>query len=334
VSSIAIEPVVSASVATAVSREAHRGLSASPKTLAPWLFYDTPGSDLFEQITLLPEYYPTRTERALFQSHADEIIAHAAAGSPLSIVELGAGTATKTGILLSAALRCQPTLLYQPVDVSESCLEEARSLEANLPGLTVEPQLANYTVELLHFDRPAKGRILALYIGSSIGNFTPSEAVDVLSILRSQLEPGDTLLLGTDLAPGPHKSVASLLAAYDDAAGVTAAFNRNILTRLNRDLGTDFDPTSFGHKAIWNPAESRIEMHLESLIPQTVHLPADSEHKARAIHFAAGETIHTANSYKFTPSTIQALLTPSGFHLSRTLEDPNHLFAVNLATAV
>lgn len=324
------------SAASPVSREAHLGLSASPKTLSPWLFYDEVGSQLFEDITRLPEYYLTRTERALFQAHADEIIALAAGDAPLTITELGAGTATKTGILLAAALRRQSTLLYQPVDVSESCLDEARSLEASLPGLTVRPQLANYTVELLNLDRAVGegSRILALYIGSSIGNFTPSEAVDVLSILRAQLQPGDVLLLGTDLAPGPNKSVEALLAAYDDAEGVTAAFNRNILTRLNRDLGTDFDEACFAHKAIWNPTHSRIEMHLESLADQVVHLPADTEHPALTLHFTQGETIHTENSYKFTPTTVEALLTPSGFRTTRTLEDPNHLFAVTLATAI
>jgi len=320
-------------LATPVSREARRGLAAARKTLSPWLFYDTAGSELFEQITVLPEYYLTRTERALFQAHADDIIA--AAGTPLTIAELGAGTATKTGILLEAALRRQPTLLYQPIDVSESCLDEARAtLEASLPGLTVEPQLANYTVEVLRLDRDPATNVLALYIGSSIGNFTPSEAVDVLSILRSRLQPGDTLLLGTDLAPGPNKSVAQLLAAYDDRQGITAAFNRNVLVRLNRDLGTDFDPAAFGHRAIWNPTESRIEMHLQSLVDQRVHLPADSESPAITLHFTAGETIHTENSYKFAPDSIAAILTPAGFQTTQTFEDPDHLFAVTLATAI
>jgi dimethylhistidine N-methyltransferase len=321
--------------ATPVSREARRGLTASPRTLAPWLFYDTAGSQLFEQIAQLPEYYLTRTERALFETHADEIIETASAGQPLTLVELGAGTATKTGILLAVALRRQKTLLYQPVDVSLSCLEEARAtLEAALPGLTVRPQLANYTVELLDLERQPSARILALYIGSSIGNFTPAEAVDVLSLLRAQLLPGDSLLLGADLAPGPRKSVASLLAAYDDAQGVTAAFNRNILTRLNRDLGANFDVAQFAHKAIWNPAESRIEMHLESLRAQAIHLPAGAENPSLNLHFAAGETIHTENSYKFTPPAVEALLTPAGFQLTRSLEDPNHLFAVYLAVAI
>ncbi|QHN05551.1 L-histidine N(alpha)-methyltransferase [Granulicella sp. WH15] len=321
--------------ATAVSREARRGLTAARKSLSPWLFYDAVGSDLFEQITRLPEYYLTRTERALFAAHADRIVASAAGSAPLTIVELGAGTATKTGILLEAALRRQPELLYQPVDVSRSSLDEARTnLEATLPGLTVAPQLANYTIELLHFERPPAAHILALYIGSSIGNFTPSEAVDVLAILRAQLEPGDRLLLGTDLAPGPHKPVASLLAAYNDAAGVTSAFNRNMLIRLNRELGTDFSPTCFTHRAIWNPTESRIEMHLESRIAQTVHLPADAESPALTIDFAAGETIHTENSYKFTKPAIEALLSPAGFRLTDALEDPNHLFAVTVATAI
>ena len=314
---------------------AYHGLTASPRTLPPWLFYDERGSRLFEEITALPEYYLTRTERALFRQHADETVTLAAGGGELSIVELGAGTAAKTGILLAAALRRQNKLLYQPVDVSASCLDEAcSSLERQLPGLTVQPQLANYTVELLNLQRQPGARILALYIGSSIGNFTPAEAVDILSILRAQLEPGDSLLLGTDLAPGAGKSVEDLLAAYDDAQGITAAFNLNILGRLNRDLGSDFNVHQFAHQAGWNEQESRIEMHLESLCVQVVHLPATAETPAATLHFAQGETIHTENSYKFTQESIAALLSLSGFEPTRSVTDPRQLFTVTLALAI
>jgi dimethylhistidine N-methyltransferase len=321
-----------------IAEAARAGLTASPKTLPPWLFYDAAGSDLFEQITQLPEYYLTRTERALFDQHADAIIAAAAGEANVSILELGAGTATKTGILLAAALRRQPSLLYQPIDVSASSLDAARfALEEQLPGLIVQPQLCNYTSDPLEVHRQPNTRILALYIGSSIGNFTPDEAVDILANLRAQLEPGDALLLGTDLAPvtaGAGKTVDDLLAAYDDARGITAAFNRNILHRLNRDLGTDFSALQFAHRAIWNAAESRIEMHLESLTEQAVHLPASAEGPALKLHFAQGETIHTENSYKFTPASIEAILTPAGFAPTRRFEDPNHLFAVTIAQAI
>jgi L-histidine Nalpha-methyltransferase len=336
---------VSTPAATHVAQEARAGLTANPKTLSPWLFYDEAGSDLFEQITQLPEYYPTRIERSIFALHAPEILREAAAtrnGTPapmLTLIELGAGTASKTGLLLAEAVRQQGSVVYQPVDVSETALAAARdNILANLPGVTVRVQVADYTREPLPLDRLPNTRTLALYIGSSIGNFTPEDARDVLRNLRAQLLPGDTLLLGTDLRPtgepGAHKTVHTLLAAYDDAAGTTAAFNLNILTRLNRDLGADFNTEAFRHKACWNSTESRIEMHLESLIPQRVHIPANAAGPALTLHFAPGETIHTENSYKFTPATVAALLTSANFTATNSWQDPHHLFAVTLATAV
>jgi L-histidine Nalpha-methyltransferase len=312
-------------VALQVAKEARAGLTATPKTLSPWLFYDEAGSDLFEQITELPEYYPTRIERSIFATHAPQILREAAAsrnGTPapmLTLIELGAGTATKTGLLLAEAVRQQGSV-------------------ANLPGVTVRVQVADYTREPLPLDRLPNTRTLALYIGSSIGNFTPEDARDVLRNLRAQLLPGDTLLLGTDLRPtgepNAHKTVPILLAAYDDAAGTTAAFNLNVLTRLNHDLGANFNPESFRHKVLWNPTESRIEMHLESLIAQRVHIPANAAGPALNILFAPGETIHTENSYKFTPTTVAALLTSASFAATNSWQDPHHLFAVTLATAV
>ena len=321
----------------AVAAEARRGLTSSPKALSPWLFYDEAGSRLFEQITSLPEYYLTRTERDLFHAHADDIFLSLLAN--LTIAELGAGTASKTGILLRALTRFQPTVLYQPIDISPSALGSAReAIERTIPGVTVRPQVANYITEPVHIERPPQTKILALYIGSSIGNFSPAEAWAILNRLHSQLRPGDALLLGTDLAPGlagagPAKSVATLLAAYNDAAGVTAAFNLNLLARLNRELAADFDRDRFTHRALWNAAHSRIEMHLESSCAQRVHIPANFAGPALALDFAAGETIHTENSYKFTPAAIAALLTGSNFTPTHTFLDPHRLFAVTLATA-
>jgi L-histidine Nalpha-methyltransferase len=319
------------------------GLTATPKTLSPWLFYDEAGSHLFEQITELPEYYLTRTERSIFAAHAEEILREAASNDgphpagKLTLIELGAGTATKTGILLAEAVRQQGSVVYQPVDVSETALAEAsENILNNIPGVTVRCQVADYTREALPLNRLPNTRTLALYIGSSIGNFTPEGARKVLRNLRAQLLPGDTLLLGTDLAPTPgnHKSEATLLAAYDDAAGVTAAFNLNVLTRLNRDLDTDFDTEKFRHKVLWNSAESRIEMHLESLVDQRVMIPSFEEEAASPIQFAAGETIHTENSYKFTAVAVDALLASAGFKVMKSWQDPQHLFAVTLATAL
>ncbi len=317
----------SAPLTKAVLTEALTGLAAAQKTLSPWLFYDARGSELFEHITQLPEYYLTRTERAIFQKHAPALPLHLIA--PVTIAELGAGTAAKTGIILNAFADHQNSVLYQPIDISASALDEAAtSIAAHIPNITVRPQVANYITDRYIIERPPNHNVLALYIGSSIGNFWPQEATGILRNLRGHLQPGDFLLLGTDLAPGDHKSIATLLAAYDDAAGITAAFNRNILVRLNRELAADFNLNAFAHRARWNAAASRIEMHLESLTAQSVHIAG---HK---FTFAEGETIHTENSVKFTEQSLTTLLTHSGFALDQTLTDANHSFAVTLAEAV
>jgi L-histidine N-alpha-methyltransferase len=322
-------PKLSPIASSPVGAEVLSGLTAHPKTLSPWLFYDEAGSRLFEAITELPEYYVTRTERTILAQHADEIIAAAAGGRDLSMIELGAGTATKTGLLLEAAIRLQGGVTYYPIDVSETALEEARArLEVELPEVTVEPVVADYT-EGMRQNKVASGfgagRRLVLYIGSSIGNFSPGDALDVLRGVRSQLLPGDCLLLGTDMV----KDTPLLLAAYDDAAGVTAEFNKNVLVRMNREVDANFNPQLFRHRARWNEEHSRIEMHLESLLAQRVPIGAlDLE-----VRFALGETIHTENSYKFTHQRVLALLTGAGFKLRRQWSDANSWFTVHLASA-
>jgi L-histidine Nalpha-methyltransferase len=309
-----------------VAIEVLNGLTERPKTLSPWLFYDQKGSQLFEEITELPEYYVTRTERQILAEHAEEIVTAAAGGRDLSMIELGAGTATKTGLLLNAAVGLQGSVVYYPIDVSESALEEARTrLEAELPEVIVEPIVADYTEGMRQNSAAHSGRKLVLYIGSSIGNFSPADALEVLRGVRAQLLPGDSLLLGTDMVKG----VDTLLAAYDDAAGVTASFNKNILVRINRELDANFNPNLFCHRARWNEHHSRIEMHLESLLAQKIVLRAlDTE-----LRFAPGETIHTENSYKFTDERVVALLTRAGFKLRQQWSDPNHWFTVYLAAA-
>jgi len=339
--SVCPEPLNLSTPYQALAMETRKGLTAIPKTLSPWLFYDEAGSVLFEQITELPEYYLTRTERSLFKAHADAIVERALepTGSDLApiltIIELGAGTATKTGILLSAAVRRQRSVVYQPVDVSESALATAtENIRANIPGVTVRCQVADYTSQPLPLNRLRNTRTLALYIGSSIGNFSPDDARDVLRNLRAQLLPGDKLLLGTDLAPGASKSIAMLEAAYDDRAGVTAAFNKNVLVRLNRELGANFRPECFDHKAIWNAIESRIEMHLVSRHGQRVHIPANCAGPALNLSFSDGESIHTENSYKFTSVRVEQLLNSAGFTQEQDWHDTQGFFAVNLATAI
>ncbi len=247
------------------------GLLSRPKWLPSWLFYDTAGSRLFEQITRIPEYYLTRTERAILEARATDIVARAGDGQALRVIELGAGSAEKTTLLLEAAVERQDTVFYEPVDVSAMALIEAQMrLEAQIPGVLVCPRVADYTKGLeLDSTLPSERR-LVLYIGSSIGNFEPDVASQLLRNVRAAVSPGDCMLLGVDLV----KDESVLLSAYDDAGGVTAAFNRNILVRLNRELDADFDLQAFDHRAAWNAAESRMEMHLVSSANQTVWLPA------------------------------------------------------------
>jgi L-histidine N-alpha-methyltransferase len=309
-----------------IAVEVLNGLSDRPKTLSPWLFYDRAGSLLFEEITELPEYYVTRTEREILARHADEIVSAAAEGRELSMIELGAGTATKTGLLLNAAIGLQGSVTYYPIDVSETALEEARTrLEAELPEVSVEPIVADYTEGMRQNSAVSAGRRLVLYIGSSIGNFSPTDAVDVLRGVRSQLAAGDCLLLGTDMV----KDTSMLLAAYDDAAGVTARFNMNVLVRINRELDANFDSQLFRHRARWNEEQSRIEMHLESLMAQRVAIRGLD----MTVRFERGETIHTENSYKFSDEQVMGLLTRAGFKLRQQWSDGNKWFTVYLAAA-
>lgn len=319
-----------AAAQTPVGAEVLRGLTSEPKTLSPWLFYDERGSRLFEQITELPEYYLTRTERGIFATHAPAILAAAAAGGArLTIIELGAGTASKTGLLLRSALARQPRLTYRAIDVSGSALNAAReSLAQKFPTLSIETRVGDYTDGLGHLpcETSATSRRLVLYIGSSIGNFDPADARELLSGVRGQLSPGDRILLGVDHV----KPLTPLLAAYNDSAGVTAAFNLNVLTRINRELGANFRLERFQHLARFNPEPSRIEMHLVSTRAQQVAIPGlDLE-----VEFSAGETIHTENSYKFTPESATALLADGGFSVTHSWTDPQRWFGVYLATAV
>jgi dimethylhistidine N-methyltransferase len=308
------------------------GLGRSPKKLPPWLFYDDAGSELFDQITFLPEYYLTRTERGIFEKYASEMVSAAAGNHRLRLMELGAGSADKTRLLLSAALAHQGAVAYQPVDVSAGALDAAQQrLLLELPEVVCEPLVADYTRDL-QLDPCLPGeRRMVLYIGSSIGNFDRDQAAQLLKDLHDALEPGDTLLLGVDLAPSAHgKTVADLMAAYYDSAGVTGQFNKNMLTRLNRELGAEFDLDSFRHKIAWNAEESRIEMHLESCCDQTVYIAALDQ----SYSFAAGETIHTENSNKYRAGEAEELLGRAGFDPEQRWMDAKGWFAVYLASRV
>jgi len=309
----------------ALIREVRRGLVARPRSLSPWMFYDAEGSRLFERITTLPEYYPTRTERAILAGYADAMIAaaHCDRSLPLRLVELGAGTASKTCILLEAALRVSDDVAYVPVDVCPDALELAcQNVACALPEVRIQPIVRNYVTHPLQLD-PFDGTTLALYIGTSIGNFSREEAELILRNLGSQLQTGDALLLGTDMV----KDEPTLVAAYDDTDGITAAFNLNILHRLNRELEANFDAACFRHRALWNSIESRIEMHLESTREQDVCI----EHAGLDLQFMPQETIHTENSYKFTDQGIRTLLRDAGFELREAWNDSRGWYTLTLA---
>jgi L-histidine N-alpha-methyltransferase len=333
-------PVISTQIdQERVASAVWEGLTAQAKRLPPWLFYDEAGSRLFDEITERPEYYLTRTERAIFAAHADRMIARAAEalqGEPglndaggresisLRVTELGAGSADKTRLLLAAAVARQGAVVYEPVDVSATALEAARErIEREFESVTVSPRVANYTHGLGLEPVGAGERRLVLYIGSSIGNFEPWEAAELLERLSAELNPGDGVILGVDLV----KDEAMLLSAYDDFAGITAAFNLNLLSRMNRELGAGFDLEAFAHKAVWNEAASRIEMHLESRAAHTVSLGA----LGIEVEFSEGERIHTENSYKYRPGQAEALLEASGFSPVETWMDGQGWFAVCFA---
>ncbi len=319
-------PIAEARISERVASAVRDGLASSPKRLPPWLFYDEAGSRLFDQITEIPEYYLTRTERAILTADAGAMIARAAAGERLRITELGAGSADKTRLLLSAAVRRQGPVVYEPVDVSATALAEAQDrLEREIPDVIVAPQVMDYT-EGLALETPAPGeRRLVLYIGSSIGNFEPEEAAQILRGVRAALTPGDALLLGVDLVKSPD----ILLAAYDDEDGVTASFNGNLLVRINREFGADFDPTTFAHRAVWNATASRMEIYLSSCKTQTVQIPA----LGMTVDFRRNECIHTENSYKYQPGQAESMLMEAGFTPNSTWNDRRGWFAVCLARA-
>lgn len=292
------------------------GLTRTPKTLPPKWFYDARGSELFERITELPEYYPTRAEREILVGRAGEI---AAASGARTLVELGSGSSDKTRHLLDA----MPGLhTYIPVDVSESALRQAgEALVAERPGLNVHALIADFTAGLDLPETP--GPRLVVFLGGTIGNLVPGERAVFLAAVRALLAPGDALLLGTDLV----KDEAVLVAAYDDAAGVTAEFNKNVLNVVDRELGADFDPDAFDHVALWNAESEWIEMRLRSRTAQTVKVPALD----LAVDFAAGEELRTEVSAKFRKAGVRAELASAGLELTHWWTDEQDRFALSLS---
>ncbi|MER6179696.1 L-histidine N(alpha)-methyltransferase [Streptomyces sp. NPDC001652] len=294
-----------------------RGLTRTPKTLPPKWFYDAHGSELFDRITELPEYYPTRAEREILVARAAEI---AAASGARTLVELGSGSSEKTRYVIDALSDLHT---YVPVDVSESALTQAgHALIAERPGLNVHALIADFTAELALPRTP--GPRLVAFLGGTIGNLLPAERAEFFASVRALLSPGDALLLGTDLV----KDENVLVRAYDDAAGVTAAFNKNVLTVVDRELGADFDPGAFDHVALWDAENEWIEMRLRSRTAQTVKIPALD----LAIDFAAGEELHTEVSAKFRKEGVRAELSAAGLELAHWWTDEQGRFALSLST--
>ncbi|MFH5802522.1 L-histidine N(alpha)-methyltransferase [Alienimonas sp. DA493] len=299
------------------------GLSGEPKSLPCKYFYDETGSRLFEAITALPEYYPTRTEAAIFQNQAEPIARFV--GPEAVLIEFGSGNSEKTRVLLDACRDHVGGLAaYVPQDISGPFLETvAGRLRAEYPDLPVLPVVGDFTQPVPLPELPPHRRRVGFFPGSTIGNFGPGAAAGVLRTFHDAVGPGGGLILGADLI----KDAATLEAAYDDAAGVTAEFNRNLLTRINRELGADFPVDRFRHEARWNAKQSRVEMHLvaDAALSATV--------AGRRFDFAAGESIHTENSHKFDRPMLDALAAEAGFAIDTVWTDPRELFAVAAMTA-
>jgi len=308
------------SAAVALRRDVYNGLTQTPKTLPPKWFYDSVGSDLFDQITRLPEYYPTRTEAQILRDHSAEI---ATASGADTLVELGSGTSEKTRLLLSALRDTGSLRRFIPFDVDAGMLQAASSaILDEYPDIEIEAVCGDFEEHLGKI--PRVGRRLVVFLGSTIGNLTPGPRAEFLSALSDTLAKGDTLLLGTDLVKDPDR----LIRAYDDSAGVTARFNRNVLAVVNRELDADFDLDAFDHVAKWNADEERIEMWLRAGSAQRVRVAALD----LTIDFAAGEEMLTEVSCKFRPEGVAAELADAGLRRTHWWTDNAGDFGLSLST--
>lgn len=304
--------------------DVRKGLTAQPKRFLPKYFYDELGSQLFEAICLLPEYYLTCAENEILERYAGEIVG--SVDGQITLVEMGSGSASKTRLIIEALLRRQTGLLFMPVDISASALESSSLiLLQSYPRLRIEAYAADYFAGLAELGRKPRRRTLALFLGSNISNFDLDEALRFLRALRSVLHKGDALLLGADL----KKETEILEAAYNDALGVTSAFNLNVLARINRELGGTFDLRAFKHRAFYNQDMGRIEIYIESLVNQRVRI----QKLDLTVDFVVGELIHTENSYKYDMDGIAQLAAETGFQRKYTWFDSQERFSSNLLLA-
>jgi L-histidine N-alpha-methyltransferase len=307
------------------ARDVRRDLALTPKQLQSRYLYNGLGSALFEAICRLPWYRITRAEGRLLARFATEMVEPLQ--DPITLVELGCGSGEKLALIAEALRGRRKRVLVHLIDISPDALELSERTLGGLEHVSVVGHRATYEVGLRHAasQRPAAGTMLVLFLGSNIGNFDTPAAEEFLADIRSDLRPGDGLLLGVDLVKPEHE----LMLAYDDPLGVTAAFNKNLLARMNTELLADFDLSAFAHRAVWNPIESRVEMHLESLRAQTVHLPRAE----CAVEFARGERIWTESSYKYDPDQIVRMGREAGFRLHQQWIEPDARFAVALFVA-
>jgi len=302
--------------------DVRRGLTAPGKWLPCKYFYDTQGMALFEKICDLPEYYLTRAETAILKHHAGQILQLSPRG--LSLVELGSGSSTKSQYLIESCLARQSDVVYYAVDIVSGALDDGmRQLLRDYPKLRIVELVGEFADGLSYLARQPGGPRMIAFLGSTVGNFTEEEIASFFAMVRRATRPQDRFLLGFDLIKDP----AMLEAAYDDSQGITAQFNLNLLTRLDRELAADFDLSSFAHRAFFNPQRSRIEMHLVSLRDQRVTI----DRLALEVELREGETIHTENCYKFSRADMESLLTRHGFQVLRRFTDPQDQFCLVLA---
>ena len=296
-------------------REVISGLAASPKSIPPKFFYDRRGSELFDAICELPEYYQTRTEMGILHNCVAELVEHI--GPDCLLVELGSGASKKVRLLLE---QLRPSS-YLGVDISkEFLLSSTKTLASDYPWLDVHAACVDFshTLDIPHCK--TFGQKVAFFPGSSIGNFDPDDAIDLLKRVADMMNKNGYLLIGVDL----KKDISILNSAYNDAAGVTAEFNLNLLTRIRDELDSDIDPDAFDHRAFYNPARGRIEMHLVSTHPQSIRV------EDKVFELSAGETVHTENSYKYTIEEFAELASAAGFHQQQVWTDESSLFSVQL----
>ncbi len=304
-----------------MAADVRAGLTKPFKELSPRYFYDERGSELFERITELPEYYPTRAERAILESCSAEICA--AAGAPATLIELGSGSATKTRVLLDALADEGCLRAYAPVDISEQITRDTADAIASAYGITVHGLVCDFERDLERI--PLEGPRTIALLGGTIGNFEPQQRASFLARIANLLGPGDHFLLGTDLV----KDRATLEAAYNDSAGVTAEFNKNVLTVLNNSLGADFDPETFEHVAFWDPENLWIDIRLRSLARQVINF----RELDLAVAFDRGEEMRTEISTKYARAGLDGIYREAGLELVDWWTDPDELFALSLARA-